>query len=87
MMMIEKKTGRSIKALRTDNGIEFVDGKFLQYYSKEGIVRHRTCAERLQQNVVAKRMNKTLLERARRMLNQEKLEKHIGPKRWLWHIT
>ena len=59
-----KKTGRSIKTLRTDNGLQFVDNKFLQYCSSEGIVRHRTCAGRPQQNGVAERMNKTLLERA-----------------------
>ena len=40
--MIEKKTGRSIKTLRTDNGPELVDNKFLQYCVSEGIVRHRT---------------------------------------------
>ena len=42
--MIEKKTGRSIKTIRTDNGLEFVNNKFLQYYVNEGIVRYRTCA-------------------------------------------
>ena len=38
--LIEKKISRSIKILRTDNGLEFVDGKFLQYCSEEGIVQH-----------------------------------------------
>ena len=75
--MIEKKAGRSIKTLRTDNGLEFVDSKFLNYCSNEGIVRHRTCAGRPQQNGVAERMNKTLLERARCMLNQENLGKQF----------
>ena len=49
--MIEKKTGKSIKTLRTDNGLEFVDKKFLQYCTKEGIVRHRTCVGRLNKMV------------------------------------
>ena len=71
--MIEKKTGRSIKTLRIDNGLEFVDNKFLQYCASEGIVRHKTCAGRPQRNGVAERMNKTLLERAQYMLNQAKL--------------
>ena len=62
--MIEKKIGRSIKTLRTDNGLEFVDSKSLQYCASKGIVRHRTCARRPQQNGVAEKMNKTLLERA-----------------------
>ena len=75
--MIEKKTGRSIKTLRTDNGLEFVEKKFLNYCLKHGIVRHRTCVGRPQQNGVAERMNKTLLERARCMLSQAKLGKHF----------
>ena len=73
--MIEKKTGKSIKTLRTDNVLEFVDKKFLQYCTKEDIVRHRTCVGRPQQNGVAERMNKTLLERARSMIAQAKLSK------------
>ena len=75
--MIEKKTGSRIKTLRTDNGLEFVDNKFFQYCVSEGIVRHRTYAERPQQNGVAVRMNKTLLVRARCMLNQAKLGKQF----------
>ena len=41
--MIEKITGKSIKTLRTDNSLEFVDKKLNQYCTKEGILRHRTC--------------------------------------------
>ena len=75
--MIEKKTSRSIKTLRTDNGLEFVDDKLLQHSAREGIVRHRTCAGRPQQNGIAERMNKTLLERGRYLLNQAKLGKQF----------
>ena len=57
--MIEKKTKKSINTLRTNNGLEFIDKKFLQYCTKEGIVRHRTCVERPQQNDVAERMKNT----------------------------
>ena len=59
------------------NGLEFVDNKFLQCCASEGNVRHRTCSGRPQQNGVAERINKTLLERARCMLNQTKLGKQI----------
>ena len=72
--MINKKTSRNIKTLRIDNGLEFVDNKFIEYYASEGIVRHKTCAGRPQQKGVVERMNKTLLERDRCMLNQAKLE-------------
>ena len=40
-------------------------------------MRQRTCAGRLLQNGLAKRMNKTLFERDRCMLNQAKLGNHF----------
>ncbi|KAG9441834.1 hypothetical protein H6P81_017688 [Aristolochia fimbriata] len=66
--MIEKQTGKQIKRLRTDNGLEFCSGKFNKFCENEGIVRHRTVRHTPQQNGVAERMNITLLERARCML-------------------
>ena len=75
--MIEIKTGRSIKILRIGKGLEFVDNKYLKYCASEGIVRHRICAGRPQQNGVAERMNKTLLERSRCMLDQAKLGRYF----------
>ncbi|KAG9458369.1 hypothetical protein H6P81_002877 [Aristolochia fimbriata] len=66
---IEKQTGRQIKRLRTDNGLEFCSGEFNKFCKDEGIVRHHTVRHTTQQNGVAERMNKTLLERARCMLS------------------
>ena len=40
--MIEKKTGRQVKCLRTDNGLEFCSDEFNTLFKKGGIVRHRT---------------------------------------------
>ena len=40
--MIEKQTGRHVKCLRTDNGLEFCSDEFNTLYKKEGIVRHHT---------------------------------------------
>ena len=64
-----RKTGRTIKCLRTDNGGEFTSLEFEKYCKDEGIVRHNTNVYTPQQNGVAKRMNRTLLERARSMNN------------------
>uniref|UniRef100_A0A803N378 Integrase catalytic domain-containing protein n=1 Tax=Chenopodium quinoa TaxID=63459 RepID=A0A803N378_CHEQI len=52
--MIEKKTEKRIKTLRTDNCLEFVEKKFTKYCSKNGIVRYRTYVGRPQQNGVAR---------------------------------
>ncbi|KAK3033955.1 hypothetical protein RJ639_034119 [Escallonia herrerae] len=44
-MMIEKQTGKEIKCLKTDNGMEFCLDEFTEFYKNEGIVRHRTTPE------------------------------------------
>ena len=73
--MIEKQTGKQIKRLRTDNGMEFCEGDFEEFCKNEGIVRHRTIRMTPQQNGVAERMNRTLLERARCMISNAGLTK------------
>ena len=67
--MIEKQTGRQVKCLRIDNGLEFCSGEFNTLCKKEGIVRHCTVHHTPQQIGVAKRMNRTLMEKVRCMLS------------------
>lgn len=64
---VENQTGRKIKYLRSDNGLEYKDSEFMKFCSSEGITRHFTVKGTPQQNGVAERMNRTLLERARCM--------------------
>lgn len=73
--MVEKQAGRSVKTLRTDNGGEFCSKEFDEFCKAEGIVRHHTVPRTPQQNGVAERMNRTLLERARCMRIQADLPK------------
>ena len=54
--------------LRIDNGLEFVLEQFNEFCRKRGIKRHRTMAYTPQQNGLAERMNRTLLEHVRCML-------------------
>ncbi|CAL8989595.1 unnamed protein product, partial [Prunus brigantina] len=61
--MIETQSGRKIKTLRSDNGGEYKSDPFLKVCQDEGIVRHFTVRETPQQNGVAERMNRTLLEK------------------------
>lgn len=51
--------------MRTDNDLKFCGGTFNKFCKNEGIVRHRTVRNTPQQNGVAKRMNRTILERTR----------------------
>ena len=73
--MIENQTGRKIKKLRSDNGGEYKSDPFLKVCQDEGIVRHFTIRDTPQQNGVAERMNRTLLEKVRCMLLNAGLSK------------
>eukprot|EP00253_Pinus_taeda_P017465 PITA_17465 len=75
--LVENSTGRTIKCLRTDNGGEFTSKEFDSYCKDAGIERHKTTVYTPQQNGVAERMNKTLLERARSMLSNAGLQKEL----------
>ncbi|KAK8953905.1 hypothetical protein KSP39_PZI002955 [Platanthera zijinensis] len=64
---VEKQTGKKVKYLRSDNGDEYTSIEFQAYCDQEGITRHLTIPGTPQQNGVAERMNRSLLERARCM--------------------
>ena len=56
-----------VKCLRSDNGGEYIDGGFSEYYAAQGIRMEKTIPGTPQQNGVVKRRNRTLDERARSM--------------------
>ena len=66
-VMVEKQIGKKIKRLRTDNGLEFYSSEFDEYCKNEGIMRQKIVRHTPQQNGVTEHMNRTLLEKARRM--------------------
>ena len=67
--MIEKQTGRQVKCLRIDNGLEFCSNEFNTLCKKEGIVLHHTVSHTPYHNGIAKRMNRTLMEKVICMLS------------------
>eukprot|EP00253_Pinus_taeda_P035723 PITA_35723 len=71
--LVENQTEKKIKVLRTDNGGEFCSKEFEEFCKKCGIAWQKTIPYTPQQNGVAERMNKTLMERARSMLSGAKL--------------
>ena len=75
---MEKSTGRKLKALRTDNGGEYTSAEFEAYLRKEGVRHELTVPKTPEQNGVAERMNRTLVETTRSMLGYSKLP----PKFW-----
>ena len=66
--MIELQSGNKIKTLRTDNGGEYVNRAFDDFLEDCGIRRQLTVPYTPQQNGVAERANRTLVEMARCML-------------------
>ncbi|GJY33991.1 retrovirus-related pol polyprotein from transposon TNT 1-94 [Tanacetum coccineum] len=64
-----------IKRLRTNNGLEFCSREFNDFCREEGIARHYTVRYIPQQNGIAERMNKTLLERTRCLLLNARLDR------------
>lgn len=71
----ERQTDRKLKVFQSDNGGEYSGNDFLSYLKEHGIVSRRACAYTPQQNGVAERMNRTLLNMVRMMLHQSKLPK------------
>lgn len=66
--LVENQVDRRVRALRTDNGLEFCNIEFDNYCRDQGILRHRIVRKTPQQNGVAERMNRTLLEKVRCLL-------------------
>ncbi|KAG8488964.1 hypothetical protein CXB51_016964 [Gossypium anomalum] len=62
-IMIEKQTGKQIKYLRTDNGLEFCSAEFNRLCKSERIMRHLTVRHTLKQNGVAEQMNRMIMEK------------------------
>lgn len=74
---VENQSGRKIKAVRTDNAAEYVGGEFARIIRQSGI-RHQTSVARCpQQNGIAERMNRTLVEMTRCMLDEAKLPESL----------
>ncbi|KRX69779.1 Retrovirus-related Pol polyprotein from transposon TNT 1-94 [Trichinella sp. T6] len=69
----ENQTGNKIKTFRSDNATEYCSEKFQKFLRVNGI-RHETSVQYTpQQNGVAERKNRTLLDMARCMLLESKL--------------
>ena len=70
---VKNQLGKRIKAIRSDCGGEYLLGDFKDYLTKNGIVSQLTAPGTLQQNGVAERRNRTLLDMVRFMLSYSTL--------------
>ena len=70
---VEKQFGHQILKLRSDNGGEYVNNKFINFCIEHGIQLQHTVPYTPQQNGVAERKNRTLKEMANCMLQSKGL--------------
>ena len=74
-LLLKKSSGKKLRTLRTDNGGEFTSTQFGTFLKTEGIRHERTIPKMPEQNGVAERLNRTLVEMYRSMLLDTKLSK------------
>ncbi len=73
--LVEKATKLKVRKLRTDNGGEYTSTQFKNHLKAEGIRHELTIPKTPEQNGVAERLNRSLVEMARSMLLDAKLPK------------
>lgn len=70
---VERVTGKKIKYLQSDNGKEYCNAEMDTFLRNQGIQRRLSVVRTPQQNGVAERFNRTLVEMARCLLLQSNL--------------
>lgn len=76
--LIQTQFQKQIQILRSDNGGEFVNKSMQKFFSEHGLIHQTTCPNTPQQNGVAERKNRFLLEITRALM----LESHVPTSFW-----
>lgn len=71
--LFETETNERIVTLRSDNGGEYMSKELMQWIANKGIVHQTSTAKTPEQNGVAERYNRTILESAKSMLHSSTL--------------
>ena len=73
MRLVENQLDKSIKALKTDHGREYLSKQFKEFCDEKGIARQLTMPYTPQKKGIVERRNQTLLEMVRSMMAQANL--------------
>jgi Integrase core domain/GAG-pre-integrase domain len=73
IILVENQLDRNVKTIKTNHGREYLSDEFKQMCEEKGILRQLTIQYTPQQNGVAERRNRTLLEMIRTMMVQANL--------------
>jgi hypothetical protein len=76
--MVQTQFSAKVKILRTDNGAEFVNHQFQAYFKSHRLIHETSCPQTPQQNGVAERKNRHILETARALL----IGGHMPSRHW-----
>ena len=68
---------RKSKFFKSDNGGEFTGGEFKSFCTEAGIKRELSTPYNLQQNGVAERKNRTIMEAVKAMIHDQDLPMHL----------
>ena len=71
--LVENESGHNLKVLRTDRGGEYTSAEFEKFLQSAGVRHELTVPKTPEQNGVAERMNRTLVESVRSMLSDANL--------------
>jgi transposase InsO family protein len=75
--MIKTQFAKKIRILRSDNAKEYTSGSFTSYLSNKGTIHQTSCAHTPQQNGVAERKNRHLLDVTRCLFSHMHVPKHF----------
>jgi transposase InsO family protein len=75
--LVENLSERKIKKLRSDNGGEYTSNEFGSFCRDVGIKRELTTPYNPQQNGVAERKNRTIMEAVKTMIHDQDLPMHL----------
>ncbi|CAI7932454.1 unnamed protein product [Closterium sp. NIES-54] len=77
--MVERESGKRVKAIRSDRGGEFLGVEFWSWLKRHGIKQQLTTAYTPQSNGVAERANRTIIEGGRTILVDSGLPLRLWP--------
>eukprot|EP00253_Pinus_taeda_P033890 PITA_33890 len=75
--LVKKESGKKVKALRSNNGGEYILDGFKDFYKAKGIRRELIAPHNPQQNGVVEQKNRMILGAARAMLHDQGLPLHL----------
>ncbi|CAM8959948.1 unnamed protein product [Rhodiola kirilowii] len=75
--MVETQFGKTIQKFRSDNGGEFFNHKLTSFFQSKGCIHQSSCPYTPQQNGLAERKHRHILEVARALIFEAGLPKHF----------